>query len=360
VPSAVAPSPARLGYRPALDGIRGVAVLAVMAHHTGVRHLRGGMVGVDVFFVLSGFLITTLLVEEWVRAGRVDIPAFYRRRALRLFPAVVALLGVFLVAGTVAHSALLDSTRRGLAPVAFYVADWVAARGVDLGAVHHTWSLAVEEQFYLLWPVILIMFLRAPGGRDRALWWCVVGITAVTLLRAAAWHAGVSGERLYFGPDARADALLLGCVLALAGTRLPRSLASRAAAGAGVVALAVIVAWFHSGDGRWYIGGFTVAALSAAAVIAHVVREPGGRMASALTSRPLVHVGRISYGLYLWHFPIFTLLRVPSAPLRAVPAIALSFACAEVSAALIERPMLARKGRSRPRYEAASSSAISV
>lgn len=243
-------TPFRLGHRRWLDGLRGVAILLVLGSHFGL--VRGGFLGVDVFFVLSGFLITTLLAEEWRRDRAIDLPRFYLRRALRLLPAYLALLAVCAAATAAGSPARRADGFREVLVAGAYVSNWPTLHQTALPRLGHTWSLAVEEQFYLAWPVVLLALLRSHARRGTVL--AVVGGFA---LLSAGWRAAlhathapdepqVSLLRLYMGLDTRADALLIGCgvgLLAVWGwlpTGRRFAAASGAAAALAAAALAVL------------------------------------------------------------------------------------------------------------------------
>src|SRR6266436_5940611 len=205
--------PFRLGYQPALDGLRAVSVLAVMLHHSGL--LVGGWLGVDVFFALSGFLITTLLIEEHRRTGVIGLKRFYVRRALRLLPGLLALV-IVLGTITIATSASvgLAAILLRLAAVLFYVANWAIMAGFGLYPFAHTWSLAIEEQFYALWPLALLALLRYVRTRVVIVSIVGAGIAASIIWRGVLLHGG-SLPWAYQGVDARADSLLIGCAVAM-------------------------------------------------------------------------------------------------------------------------------------------------
>jgi peptidoglycan/LPS O-acetylase OafA/YrhL len=352
--------PFTLGKRPALDGLRGVSVLAVMAIHASAS-AKGGWIGVQVFFVISGFVITMVILEEVRSTNTFSFRNFYARRGLRLLP---ALFGMLLFAG--AYSALApdkvaphDAGRAGLATV-FYVANWLfTIKGSHPFLLVHTWSLAVEEQFYLLWPPIMIalvfrrsgvrtVFLAASGGAIASALWRYFLISH---------HSGVN--RAYLGTDTRVDALLIGCALAVVfhagwmptGKRFV-GLVRVAACGAGG---ALLIATFTLNRQRmWlYKGGLTALALCAAAVIVLVVVSPEGVVSRALSWRPLESLGHISYGLYLWHLPIFVVTRfaVPTvSQVVLVPIMAaLSIGVAAASYHYVEQPFLRAKERFRSR-----------
>jgi peptidoglycan/LPS O-acetylase OafA/YrhL len=318
----------RMKHIPALDGLRGIAVLLVIAlhlHYVLPWHLPGGFIGVDVFFVLSGFLITTLIIER-----RDSLRAFYVRRARRLLPAIAALL---IVAG------IVGEPRGAILSAAFYFANWW---GLDhhVNAISHLWSLSIEEQFYLAWPLVML-------SRSRHLGWIALGLA----LASATWRAGLYGHvhftRLYRGTDTHADGLLLGCALALFW---PRLIAVRAAcvrfAPLALVALLVLSATLQldAAPNTW-IWGLPAVNLIAAVLIA-AAAEGWGRWGV------LVPIGRWSYSLYLWHYPLFAWLRSPIAiPIAAIAAL-LSYATVERAfrAGAPSRPRLRLRRGTRPAH----------
>lgn len=270
----------QMGYRPALDGLRGVAAAVVVAFHLG--WWDDGFHGVTVFFVLSGYLITgTLLAGE-----RVDLRGFYVRRVRRLMPASLAALIFCLYVNAVVGDAVGVPLLAGLT----YSSNWVAAAGVELGATHHFWSLAIEEQFYLLWPLVVLAVPRRWLGQVA-----VAGAVA----SAVAYRMSVPAEGTYLWFHTRVDALLIGCALCVVASRW------RPPGWLAVAALLGLVFRTSLEDVTIYAGGFTFAALCAAVLIAHQAHAPN----RLLASEPLRHLGKISYGVYLWHFPILLLAR---------------------------------------------------
>jgi peptidoglycan/LPS O-acetylase OafA/YrhL len=269
----------RLGHRASLDGLRGVAVLAVVFHHGHLfKYGRGGFLGVDLFFVLSGFLITCLLVQEWEETDWVRLPAFYTRRVLRLYP---ALLAIVLVVGAYSYATLPSDQHASLAvhlaSVLAYVSNFVhGGTGRVLG---HTWSLSVEEQFYLLWPPCLLLMLRSGVSRRTIHAIVVAAILLVAAHRAVDFSAHDWSSldellwRAYVKPDMRLDAPLMGCLSAL-----PIGWGHAPRLGAWVALLAglvfgggVFIIWI--GWPWLYLGGFTVMAVAAAVLLLYGVQR---------------------------------------------------------------------------------------
>ena len=376
-------SATRLPYRPGLDGVRAVAVVAVLLYHGQVGWARGGFLGVDVFFVLSGFLITGLLLAEWRRWGSVDLRAFWLRRARRLLPALFLVLAAVSASTAVLSSPAQLSVVRGDALATLgYVANWrfvLAERSYfaqydEPSPLRHMWSLGIEEQFYLLFPLLLVGLL-ALGLRRRGLA-LVLGLGAAgsAALAAALYTPGVDPSRVYYGTDTRLQALLVGAVAAvLAGEAattsrpavylsvLGRTVPLPGRRSTGLVALVVLVgvlAMARDTADVLYTGGFLLVALLAAAV---VVAAADDRTVTArlLSWEPLRRIGLGSYGLYLWHWPVYVVLtpdRVGADdPALLVLRLAVTGGLAAGSYLLVEQPIrsgaLGRRlspGRLRP------------
>ncbi len=342
----------RLGYHKALDGLRAFAVVAVLIYHLHLPHTGGGFLGVDIFFALSGFLITSLLIEEQLIHGAVSLRKFYARRAYRLAPALLGLLVFALVVARFGDAKLTESTWFGLPFALTYTTNWAATiTGRSLGLFQHTWSLAIEEQFYMLWPPLLVWWMLRKQSARTIMTKLGVAIGAGATWTAWLWHQNPSIDRVYYPLDTRASELLIGAFGAVAwmysSKRLPRFCKWIAPAGLGCVAVAM--AFAVTGDGWLYPYGLTlVAVLSTAAVIA-IVAFPDTRFNRLLSAAPLRHLGKISYGLYVWHFPVYELaqLRGVKLPVRYLVPMELagSYLLAVASYRWIEQPFLRRKAR---------------
>ena len=330
----------------ALDGLRGLAVLAVLASHA-VNVAHGGFIGVDVFFVLSGYLITDLLLTEWQATGRIDLLDFYRRRTIRLAPAFVLMLlvAVPLMIGPLAGRATWP-TAGAVTAAAVYSANWVAALDVDaLGPIVHTWSLAIEEQFYLVWPLLLLAMLRR---RSRLMRWLAVAVLWIVVMRASGWLATHSIWP-YFATVTHADGLLLGALVALARrrTRVPAFGSSPWTAYLAAAVLLGLSATLTIQGGATYLVGLTLAGLAAAALVWHLVTDQTSRPSRMLSWAPLAGVGRISYGIYLFHLPVFDLVQAQGWGPAATASVEFGGTAllAIVSWFAVERPVQRRFGR---------------
>lgn len=339
----------RLRYEPALDGLRAVAVLAVLLYHAEVAWLPGGFLGVEVFFALSGYLITTLLLRERRANGRIDLLEFWRRRARRLLPALVlVLLAVAAYAAVLAEPEELRRIRGDGLAALLYVANWrMIASGESYfeqfaapSPMRHLWSLGIEEQWYLLWPVVLGVLVRTRRLLLPAL--LAGAVLSATLM--ALLYEPADPSRAYFGTDARVQGLLLGAVLAVVLTRSPAFMPVLGAAG-----LAVLAALFLGAEdtAEWlYRGGFALCSVATAAVVAAAV-APTGAVRRLLAAGPLPAVGRISYGVYLWHWPVYVALTPARTGLGGFGLLAVrlaaTFAAAGLSYVLVEQPFRARR-----------------
>jgi peptidoglycan/LPS O-acetylase OafA/YrhL len=381
-PPKPAPGAGRIPQLPALDGLRAVAVVAVLLWHADVVSVRGGFLGVESFFVVSGYLITSLLWTERMATGRTSLRGFWLRRARRLLPALYLLL-VGVMAGLVIGGAtwfepwreLVAKARGDAAAAAVYVSNWYQLQSqqsyFDVTArpspFRHLWSLAVEEQFYVLWPLLLLVLVFVWRG-DRARIAATVFFLAAASALAMAFTFILRHEpsasvpydpsRLYYGLDTRAGGLLLGCALALVwrpweradagrfpvvlGRRLPAWWADTAA-GSGLLVLLVCF-WRLASEAPFvYTGGLQLVAVATALVIAGTAL-PGTLTSRLLGVTPLVALGRRSYSLYLWHWPVYVVTRpgldIPWSPgPTLLLRLALSAALAELSYRYVEVPV---------------------
>jgi peptidoglycan/LPS O-acetylase OafA/YrhL len=375
-------------HLPALDGLRALAVGGVVAYHLRLGWAPGGYLGVDLFFVLSGFLITGLLLEERVETGRIALGAFWARRARRLLPALLLLLAALALVtalGALVGAVDLAALRGDALATIAYAANWhQLAVGQSYFAqfqapspLQHTWSLAIEEQFYLLWPPLLaalLWALRAGGtGRTRtargaaraaespaagtgnwrpALLWS----TVAAAMASAAWMGwlaahGAGLDRLYYGTDTRAADLLAGAALAVACAARPDPAPPirRVLHVAGPLAAAGLAAlWATAGTAGtpprlMFEGGFALAALAAVVVLADARLAEPGPLGRLLRIAPLRFVGRISYGVYLWHWPVITQLTATrtglSGPVLDLVQVAVVLAVSTASYYAVEQPL---------------------
>jgi len=352
-----------MGYIPGLDGIRAIAVLAVLLYHSGVAAVPGGFLGVDVFFVLSGFLISTLLLQEIERTSAVSFGQFYLRRARRLLPALLATLALSSVLVLVfARDAAAQFRTDAVASMAYVTNWWYVVQDLSyfeaMGRppmLQHLWSLAVEEQFYLLWPLCLVLLYRWRGrpGVGRVAFTVALVSTLLMALGSFIWNLPAAGDasRLYFGTDTHAMGLLLGA--ALATVWRPGALPKQVAGPARVVlwAVAAGAVWalfriFHTvgENSAWlYRGGFLIVSAVTAVIVA-LACHPAIGFGRLLAIQPMRYIGERSYGLYLYHWPIFVVTRPGiDLPFDGLPAwivrMGLTFAVAEVSYRYLEVPV---------------------
>jgi peptidoglycan/LPS O-acetylase OafA/YrhL len=346
---------------PGLDGVRALAVLAVMGFHEGASELSGGFLGVDIFFVLSGFLITDLLITRYDTLGRLDLRDFWTRRARRLLPPLAVMLVVVTAAASVIEPDQEASLRPALLAAVTYTSNWYQilhhvsyfAAFSQLTApapLDHLWSLAIEEQFYLIWPLLLWFLLIRLNGRRSRVTVILLAAAASALVMAFQYTPGGDPSGVYYGTDTHASALLIGAALALAYplaslASLPAAQTKRldAAGVAGLAVLAWAIGHFSGNDPAVYPVGLILAALAAACLVAAAA---GTGVIAVITSLPpLRWVGVRSYGMYLWHWPVIALAAAlagsgPTSAWAWVIETGVTIALAAASWRFIETPIL--------------------
>ena len=363
-PRTDAPRAVRLRQVPGLDGLRAVAVVAVIVYHLNPSWLPGGYLGVDIFFVISGYLITALLLSEFRSSSDISLRRFWGRRARRLLPA----LGVVLFAVTVLAAGFardgLQSLQQDVPASVFYILNWVLLFGhhsyvASFGRpplLQHLWSLSVEEQFYLLWPPAVVLLLRRRATREHIAAVALGGAAASALLMAVLYRHGHASS-VYFGTHTHAEGLLIGCALAAAVPpwRMTAHVAPRARRileRSGVVAMGLVVTGLVTlgfNSSFTYRGGMLLVDLATAVVVA-TVAHPASRLGAGLARQPLRWLGLRSYSLYLWHWPIFEMTRPgPDLAWSTVPDVllrlSLTAAAAELTYRYVEQPW--RYGRAQ-------------
>jgi peptidoglycan/LPS O-acetylase OafA/YrhL len=348
----------RIGHVAGLDGLRGLAVAAVLLYHGGL--VAGGFLGVEVFFVISGYLITLILLDEWQHGARIDVTAFWIRRARRLWPASFTV-----ILGTLAFATLflpheLFSLRGAALAGLLSVSNWysILAHQSYFEAVgrppllRHLWSLAIEAQFYAFWPLLLVLGLRFWRGRLQPL---ALGVIALGLASAGAmawlYQPDADPSRVYYGTDTRASGLLLGAALALAFPawwRRVRPAVVDAVGIAAVFGLGCVCILMNEFEPLLYRGGFVLVDVLTATTIAAAVHGRGRIGRRVLDTQPLRWIGARSYGIYLWHWPVFMVtrpqldVRLDGWPLLILRLILVG-ALAELSYRFVEMPF--RRGR---------------
>jgi peptidoglycan/LPS O-acetylase OafA/YrhL len=341
----------KMPYLAALDGVRAVSVVAVLLFHAGISWMGGGFLGVEVFFVISGYLITALLVAEHGRSGSLDLRKFWFGRARRLLPALYLMLFVVSAYTVLFLPDVLEQLKGQLVAASFYVTNWyLIAQKISYfqqfgrpSPLTHLWSLAVEEQFYLVWPLVLALLLRKfKDRRDQLALTIFCGALASTLLMALLYRSGADPSRVYYGTDTRAGGLLVGATLAVLwrpweSRRRPNVRRGLLAdlGGFGALGLILVFCMVVSETGPFlYRGGFLLVSLTTAVLIACCASNSNVWLRRGLGSKPFVWVGQRSYGIYLWHWPIFAITRPGiDVPLRGLPDLALRFALTGVAAA---------------------------
>jgi peptidoglycan/LPS O-acetylase OafA/YrhL len=373
-------------YMPGLDGLRAVAVLAVIAFHLGFGWAPGGLLGVGIFFTLSGYLITDILLSQLARRGHVKLGRFWLARARRLLPALFAMLVLVVAWVTIFGPAQPQQFRDAVVANAFYVGNWQLifgdvsyfARFAAPGPLNHLWSLAIEEQFYIVWPFLLLIGVKLvretplPSGVRPRLAVVTLALALLSaILMAVVYRPSLDPSRVYYGTDTRAFELLFGAALAMVWPS--RKLSSRIGAGArntldalgvaGLVAIALMIWRTDQYSAFLYRGGFVLLSVATVLVVA-ALAHPASRLGPVLGWKPLRWIGVRSYGIYLWHFPVIVLttpggIANGAEPLRELLQFAAIVAIAALSWRYVEEPVRqgalgrlwkrARAGEWRPR-----------
>ena len=351
--------------------MRGISILLVLGRHFAWRRVPGGYFGVDIFFVLSGFLITSLLLQEWARQSSISLKDFYIRRALRLGPAlIVYLLALGAYALVFLKQGNAHQIYAGILWTLSYVSNWVMAfkPGQPLSILAITWSLAIEEQFYLVWPLLLSIALKSKLNRRWIIIVLAVGVVCVIAHRALLWKAGAPLARMYYGTDTHSDGLLFGCLIGcLTSWDLLRKsrrvgLLMKSVALIATVGFVYLVLTMSNDDPFLYAGGFALISLAISLALLTLLVWPPAITTTLLRFGPLVWVGRISYGLYLWHWAVRGLVfgkSLEPSTKQIVAALILSLAITSLSFYLIERPFLRWKKRFSHVRDSASLAAAS-
>jgi peptidoglycan/LPS O-acetylase OafA/YrhL len=350
-------------YVAGLDGLRALAVLAVIAYHVNLGWAPGGLLGVGIFFTLSGYLITDLLLAQQTATGRLQLVQFWQRRARRLLPALFVMLAVVAAWVALLQRAQLPALRGATAAAVGYVSNWwliaqnssYFARFAPPTPLGHLWSLAVEEQFYLLWPWLILvgLYLTRRLSTQARRHWLAGGTLALAAVSAglmiALYHPGYDPTRVYDGTDTRAFALLIGAALAFGrpSREMPAEPGRRnmvlldGAGAAGLIVIALLIWRTNQYSPFMYRGGMVLLSMATAAVVLAVVSS-AGKLGGLLGWRPLRWLGVRSYGIYLWHYPIIVLTTPASGNetlLRVTLQVGASIGVAALSWGLIEEPV---------------------
>lgn len=358
------PEPVRKNHRyiSGLDGLRAISVIAVILYHLQVRGIVGGYLGVTIFFVLSGYLITDLLVNEWEKYGAIDLKSFWIRRFRRLIPALLIMLILIGFWITLFQRSFLIGLRSEILAATFYVSNWFYVvqdhsyftKFSPPSPLQHMWSLAVEEQFYIIWPIVMIISLRFVRQKEKL----AIGIMGAAIVSAIAmaiiFTPGEDPSRVYYGTDTRAFSLLIGASLAFVwpSRKLKLNITyeeKKVLDGAGVISFILLLLMFmfmHEEGPFLYYGGMFFASIVTAILIATIV-HPTSIMGKILSFKPLLWVGVRSYGIYIWHFPLVVLMGADTngaevSLWKTSLIIVLTFLLAELSWRFVEDPI--RKG----------------
>lgn len=346
-------------YMPGLDGLRALSVLAVIAYHLNFHWAQGGFLGVGIFFTLSGYLITDQLMLQWQRSGKIDLKDFWIRRARRLMPAMFFMLAVVCLWLNFFDKSRLGALKGDFASVALYVNNWwLIFHNVSYfesfgppSPIGHLWSLAIEEQFYILWPLILMLMLRFAHRRSKLILFTLFGAAASIFAMALIYQPGADPSRVYYGTDTRAFALLIGAAFAIAfpSRNLPKLISAKTRlaldliGGAGLLGIILMIRRTNEYDSSLYIGGLALFTVLSAIVVV-ILAHPASHAARFIGCKPLRWVGIRSYSLYLWHYPVMT-LTTPAVDVggfnagRTIIQLIMSFLLAALSWKFIEDPI---------------------
>ena len=366
----------KMGYEPSLDGIRAFSVIAVMLYHANVAWLPGGFLGVEVFFVVSGFLITSLLIEERESNHRINLKQFWIRRARRLLPAFFVMLCATAVCVAFYATDSAPDFRRDMLPSLGYFSNWWQIFAVDtpyfaassLPVLRHLWSLAVEEQWYLIWPLLFTLVFGAKWMRPKISGVLLIACSGAIMVTTALRFVEDNETRtnfLYLSTFTRSSGLLLGAAVALlwrpwrkTSTRfvLARSMVADALAIGSIAVIGYLMATVHVADARLYQGGLATTTIASAVIVAVVMRPNGLLMKRFFSHNLFAEIGRRSYGLYLWHWPIFVVAHARDSIDRLAIALAATIIINEFVYQYVEIPTrhgaLGNWWRNRPQLSA--------
>ncbi|MGG3872511.1 acyltransferase family protein [Brevibacillus laterosporus] len=346
-------------YMPGLDGLRALAVFAVILYHLNVNWAPGGLLGVGVFFVLSGYLITDILISQWKQRGKIDLKDFWIRRAKRLLPAMIVMLIAVVVWLALFDRAQLQALRGEIVAALLYVSNWwlvfhEVSYFESFGPASpfgHFWSLAVEEQFYLIWPLLLLLGLRNTPRRGKLLGLTLAGVVVSAFAMALLYEPGVDPSRIYYGTDTRAFGLLIGAALAMVWpssrlsetVSLPARITLEVLGIAGLSTILWMIWYTNQYEDFLYQGGLVLLSIATAVVVA-VIAHPASSFGKLMGAKPLRWIGVRSYGMYLWHYPIIV-LSTPAIHTngtdipKAIFQIGATIALAGLSLRLVEEPI---------------------
>lgn len=352
-------------YMPGIDGLRALSVLAVIAYHLNIKWAEGGLIGVGIFFVISGYLITDQIINQWERNGRMDLADFWIRRARRLLPATIVMLSVVALWLLIVDPTRLNSLKGGFLSSLFYVNNWwLIFHNVSYfenfgppSPIGHLWSLSIEEQFYILWPLLLVAGLKFVRHRGKLVVWILACAGVSALAMAMLYVPGTDPSRVYYGTDTRMFALLIGCALAVTWPSqklkdkviAPSRIKMDMIGGVGLLMLIALIYRMNEFDALLYNGGFLFISILTAIVIA-VLAHPASRLGRIMGCKPLRWIGVRSYSLYIWHYPVIILTSPEGNPdnssvIYIIFQLAVSFLLAALSYKMVEEPL--RRGSLR-------------